>query len=77
MTVSGTLTDEDYETLTPRLEREAERHNTVRLVREMQGYEGWQLGALREDAKLDARMNSEVTKLPMIGEAKWQDWLTR
>lgn len=77
VTVSGTLTGDDYETLTPRLEREAERHSAVRLVWEMQGFRGWQPGALWEDAKLDARINSGVTKLAMIGEARWQDWLTQ
>ena len=43
----------------------------------MQDFEGWQPGALLEDAKLDVQLNSEVSKLAMIGEVKWQDWLTQ
>ena len=74
---SGTLTEEDYETLTPKLEREAEQHDTLRLVWEMRDFGGWQPGALWEDAKLDTQISSEVTKLAMIGEATWQDWLTQ
>lgn len=77
VTVSGTFTESDYETLTPKLEREAEQHEAVRLVWEMKDFEGWQPGALWEDAKLDAQLNSEVSKLAMIGEAQWQDWLTQ
>lgn len=77
VTASGTLTEEDYETLTPRLEREAEQHDSVRLVWEMKGFEGWQPGALWEDAKLDTQLNSEVSKIAMIGEAKWHDWMTQ
>lgn len=77
VTVSGTLTEEDYETLTPRLEREAEQHEVLRLVWEMRDFEGWQPGALWEDAKLDTQLNSEVTKLAMIGETRWQDWMTQ
>lgn len=77
VTASGTLTEEDYKTLTPTLEREAEQHDTLRLIWEMRDFEGWKPGALWEDAKLDADLNSEVTKLAMIGEARWQDWLTQ
>lgn len=77
VTVSGTLTESDYETLKPRLEREAQEHDTMRLVWEMEGFEGWQPGALWEDAKLDMQINSEVTRLAMLGEARWQDWLTQ
>lgn len=77
VTASGMLTAEDYETLTPRLEQEAEQHDSLRLVWEMRDFEGWQPGALWEDAKLDAELNREVSKLAMIGEAKWQDWMTQ
>ena len=77
ITVSSTLTKEDYETLTPRLEQEAARYETVRLVWEMQNFRGWQPGALLEDAKLDAQLNRKVTKLAMVGEARWQSWMTQ
>ncbi len=77
ITVSSTLTKEDYETLTPRLEQEAERHDTLRLVWEMQDFRGWQPGALLEDAKLDAQLNGKVTMLAMVGETRWQSWMTQ
>ena len=73
---SGTLTKEDYEALTPRLEQETQRHESLRLVWEMRDF-NWQPGAALEDLKLDAKLNSEVSKLAMIGEAKWQDWMTQ
>ena len=77
VTANGTLTESDYETLKPRLEQEAQQHDTLRLVWEMRDFGGWQPGALWQDAKLDLHINSEVTKLAMLGEAKWQDWLAR
>lgn len=76
VTASGTLTRDDYATLTPRLEQEAERHERLRLVWEMRDF-SWQPGAALEDLKLDVKLNSEVSKIAMIGEAKWQDWMTQ
>ena len=77
VTASGTLTENDYQTLKPRLEREAQQHNTLRLIWEMRDFEGWQPGALWQDAKLDLHINSEVTTLVMLGEARWQAWLSK
>ena len=77
VTASGTLSESDYEMLKPRLEQEAERHGEVRLVWEMRDVEGWQPGALLEDAKLDIQLNSRVSKLAIIGEARWQNWITQ
>lgn len=77
ITVSSTLRKGDYETLTPGLRREAAHHETVRLVWEMRDFRGWQPGALLEDAKLDAQLGRKVTKLAMVGAARWQSWLTQ
>ena len=76
ITVSSTLTKEDYETLMPRLEQEAQRHEKLCLVWEMHDF-SWQPDAALADLKLDAKLNSEVSKLAMIGEASWQDWMTK
>ena len=76
VTASGALSKDDYEVLRPRLEQEAERHETLRLVWEMRDF-SWQPGAALEDLKLDVKLNSEVSKIAMIGEAKWQDWMTQ
>lgn len=76
ITASGTLTIDDYETLAPTLEQEADRHDALRLVSEVHDF-GWEPGAALEDLKLDLKLNREVTKLATIGDAKWQDWLTQ
>ena len=76
VTASGTLTKDDYDELGPKLEQEAQRHETLRLVWEMHDF-SWQPDAALEDLKLDAKLNSEVSKLAMIGEASWQDWMTK
>lgn len=75
--VSERLTNEDYERLHPELDAEIERHGEVRLVWDMRDFEGWTPGALWEDAKLDLRHNSDVSRLAMIGETRWQEWMAR
>ena len=74
--VRDRLTDEDYERLRPELDDMIERHGTVRLVWDMEGFEGWTPGALWEDAKFDLRHNSDVSRLALIGETRWQAWMS-
>lgn len=74
--VRDRLTDEDYELLRPDLEAAIERHGTVRLVWDMVGFDGWTPGALWQDAKFDIRHNDDVTRIAMIGDTRWQAWMT-
>ena len=77
VTVRGTLGDHDYERLVPELEAEIAEHGRVRMVWEMIDFEGWTAGGMWRDARFDLNHNRDVTHLAMIGDKRWQDWLTR
>ena len=77
VTVRDMLRDEDYQRLVPELEAEIARHGEIRIVWDMIDFQGWTPGGMWQDAAFDLRHNDDVTRLVMIGEARWQAWMTQ
>jgi hypothetical protein len=75
LTLTGTLTRQDYEHFTPVVERAVETHGKIRLLVQMTGFHGWTLGALWDDLKFDIRHFSQVERLAMVGDHKWESWM--
>lgn len=42
----------------------------------MEDFKGWELKAFWEDAKFDMQHANDFEKIAMVGEKKWQQWLT-
>ncbi|MCO6437576.1 MAG: STAS/SEC14 domain-containing protein [Phycisphaerae bacterium] len=70
--VTGKLSREDYERFVPELERRIQQFGKIRLLFQMHDFHGWELGALWEDIKFDARHFRDIDRLAIVGEAKWQ-----
>ncbi len=70
--VSGKLTKEDYEHFVPEFERLVRQHGKLRLLFDMTGFHGWEAAALWEDTKFAIKHFSDIERLAMIGETKWQ-----
>jgi hypothetical protein len=70
--ISGKLSGEDYEHLVPATEALIEREGKVRILMDMHDFHGWDLGALWADTKFAARHFSDIERLAMIGESKWE-----
>lgn len=70
--VSGKLVKADYETFVPEFERLVREHGKLRLLFDMSEFHGWEVAALWEDIKFDAKHFSDIERLAMIGENKWQ-----
>ncbi len=78
--VNGKIDREDYRHTMPELDRLIERQGKVRLLVDMTGFDGWTVGALWEDIKFDARHFSDIERVAMVGEKKWQknlSWFCR
>ncbi|MGK7392859.1 MAG: STAS/SEC14 domain-containing protein [Candidatus Cyclobacteriaceae bacterium M2_1C_046] len=73
---TGTLTEEDYNTLIPMLEEKIENNQKVRWYFEMEDFDGWKVKALWEDAKFDAKHINDFEKIAMVGEKKWEKVMT-
>ena len=70
--MTGRLAKEDYEQFVPVVERLVKDHNKIRLLVEMHDFHGWTAGALWQDIKFDAKHFSDIERLAIVGETKWQ-----
>ena len=70
--VSGKLTHEDYAHFVPEFERLVKEHGKIRVLFEMVDFHGWTGGALWDDIKFDLRHFSDIDRLAMVGDKKWE-----
>lgn len=75
--VSGKLTKADYDELIPSWKTVIARHGSMRLLFIMQDLTGWEPAAAWEDFQFDRKHSDQVERVAMVGEKKWQQWLTR
>ena len=74
--VTGTLQESDYEQFVPVVEGIIKTHGKVRVLVEMTDFEGWDFKGLWEDIKFDAKHFNDIERVAMVGEEKWQKWMT-
>jgi hypothetical protein len=69
---TGKLTKEDYEHFVPEIEQMVKEHGKIRLLFEMHDFHGWKAGALWEDIKFDIKHFSDIERLAVVGEKRWE-----
>jgi len=74
--ITGKLGESDYQVLETRVEQILERHASVRMIAQLSEFEGWTAGAAWEDARLSLRHYSDFERLAIVGDARWQEWMT-
>jgi len=74
--VTGKLSHEDYQHLVPAFERLVGEHGKIRVLFEMVDFHGWQSGALWDDIKFDVKHFSDIERLAMVGESKWEQGMS-
>ena len=77
VSVSGKLEREDYDVLGAEFDRMVAQHGSIRLLLELKDFHGWTAGAAWEDAKLGFRHYSDIDRMAIIGENKWQQGMTQ
>jgi hypothetical protein len=70
--LSEKLEKDDYERFTPEFEEQIRRHGKIRLLVEMKDFHGWDAGALWDDIILDLKHFSDIERLAMVGDKKWE-----
>jgi len=70
--VSGKLAKADYEHFVPEFERLVKQHGKMRVLFDMADFHGWDAGALWEDTLFGIHHLSDIERIAMIGETKWQ-----
>ena len=73
---TGKLTAADYGKLLPILNNLLAQHKKIRWYFEMENFDGWEPKAFWEDVKFDARHANDFEKVAMVGDKKWEKWMT-
>lgn len=72
VTVSGKLTHAAYQEFVPRTEAAIKKYGKIRVLFVMLGFEGWDAGALWDDIKFNLKHFSDIERLAVVGETKWE-----
>ncbi|MAT14686.1 MAG: STAS/SEC14 domain-containing protein [Planctomyces sp.] len=70
--ITGKLTEEAYETFVPLIEQKIREHGKIRMVVILTDFYGWDAAALWEDLKFDAKHYSDLERLAIVGDSKWE-----
>lgn len=70
--VSGKLEKSDYEHFVPEFARLVGEHEKLRVMFDMSDFHGWEVSAAWEDFKFGVEHFSDIERLAMVGEKKWQ-----
>ncbi len=70
--VSGKMVKADYEVFVPEFDRLVAQHRKLRVLFDMTGLLGWDAGALWADTKFAIKHYSDIERIAMVGEKKWQ-----
>ena len=70
--VGGKLSKEDYAHFVPEVERMIHESGKIRMLVKMHDFHGWDASALWEDIRFDIKHFSDIERLAMVGESKWQ-----
>ena len=70
--VTGKLTKDDYAQFVPATEKLIKEFGKVRILFVMHDFHGWSAGALWEDIKFDVKHFTDIERLAIVGESKWE-----
>jgi hypothetical protein len=70
--VTGRLVSADYELLVPELDRLIRLHGKLRLLFELNAFEGWQPGALWDECNFDMKHFSDIQRVAIVGDKEWE-----
>ena len=75
--LSGKVHDEDYKTLVPAVETSLAAEGNGCLFVQMEDFHGWDLQAAWDDIKFGAKHYSDFERIAMVGDRKWEEWMTK
>jgi hypothetical protein len=74
--IDGTLTTDDIGTLHRDLRATIAEHGAARLIMDVGGVGGAEPLAVVKDLKLTPEYVNDVERYAIVGDARWQEWLT-
>lgn len=75
--VSGKLAHEDYLQFVPKFELLVQQHGKLHVLLEITDFHGWDPDALVDEIKFDIKHFSDIERLALIGDQKWEEVVSR
>ena len=75
--MAGTVHKQDYAELVPKVEIIAKQCGDVRMLWDLGDYKSEAANAWISDLKFGREFHEKVTKLAIVGDKKWEEWITK
>lgn len=75
--INGKLKENEVALLHKKIHQILEFNDKVSWYFEMSDFDGWSAKGFWEDLKMDTNHASDYEKIAMVGDEKWQDWMTQ
>ena len=75
--ITGKLDAQDYQALKPMMDQVVDEHGTIRMLIDLEGFEGWTLRGLLQDLKVDVEYNDVMEKIAIVGEKKLEELVSK
>ncbi|MDR3402144.1 MAG: STAS/SEC14 domain-containing protein [Chthoniobacter sp.] len=67
----GKLSHRDFDQIVPETERLIERYGKIRILVTLHDFEGWDLGAVWEEIKWEAKHFNHMERIAIVGDCRW------
>ena len=74
---SGKLTKADYEEFAPRFEQMVEEHGPLRVLIELDDFQGWDLPGFWEELRFDVSHRADMGRVAVIADKTLEQWGTK
>lgn len=68
----GRLTDADYKSFLPKIEQQIDEHGKIRLLVDMEDFDGWDLYAAWDDFTFGMTHWHHYEKMALVGDRDWE-----
>ncbi|HEY53090.1 MAG TPA: STAS/SEC14 domain-containing protein [Caldilineae bacterium] len=74
--VSGTITKKDYAIMVPEVEALVDQEGDINMLLDLSEFHWEEIGAWGADMKFGSTYRKKINKMAIVGDKKWQKWLT-
>ena len=74
--ITGHVDKRDYDVMLPLLDERIKQHGKIRVYAEVQFVEDFSIRALWEDIRYDFTHAADFSRVAIVGDQKWLDWVT-
>lgn len=71
----GKLSRHDFEQFVPDTEKLIARYGKIRLLVTMHDFDGWDIGALWEEIKWEAKHFNDMERIAIVGDEGWHQYM--